>query len=59
MKQAWDLTTPDGTAQAAARIMNRIFVKDSLLSCVSGWPLIVSWNAPDHVGDELSIKYLF
>jgi hypothetical protein len=53
------LTTPEGTAQAAARIMNRIFVKDSLLLCVSGWPLIVSWNAPDHVGDELSIKYLF
>jgi aldehyde:ferredoxin oxidoreductase len=50
-EQAWDLTTHEGKAQAAAKIMDRTFVKDSLLLCDSGWPLMVSWNTPDHVGD--------
>jgi aldehyde:ferredoxin oxidoreductase len=45
------LTTHEGKAQAAVKIMDRTFVKDSLLLCDSGWPLMVSWNAPDHVGD--------
>jgi aldehyde:ferredoxin oxidoreductase len=50
-EQAWDLTTHEGKAQAAVKIMDRTFVKDSLLLCDSGWPLMVSWNTPDHVGD--------
>ncbi len=34
-EQAWDLTTHEGKAQAAAKIMDRTFVKDSLLLCDS------------------------
>ena len=36
---------------AAARIIDRTYVKDSLLLCDSAWPLMVSWNTPDQVGD--------
>ncbi len=50
-EQAWDLTTHAGKARAAVKIMDRTLVKDSLLLCDSGWPLMVSWNTPDHVGD--------
>ena len=49
--QAWDLTTHAGKAAAAVKIMDRTFVKDSLLVCDSVWPLMVSWNTDDHVGD--------
>lgn len=49
--KAWDLTTHEGKAQAAVKIMDRTYVKDSLLLCDSTWPLMVSWNTPDHVGD--------
>ncbi len=48
---AWDLTVPDGKAQAAVRIMDRTIAKDSLLLCDSAWPLMVSWHTPDRVGD--------
>ena len=50
-EKAWDLTTHAGKAQAAVKIMDRTYVKDSLLLCDSTWPLMVSWNTPDHVGD--------
>jgi len=49
--KAWDLNTHEGKAAAAARIIDRTYVKDSLLLCDSAWPLMVSWNTPDHVGD--------
>jgi aldehyde:ferredoxin oxidoreductase len=49
--KAWDLTTHDGKAMAAVKIMDRTFVKDSLALCDSGWPLMVSWNTADRVGD--------
>jgi aldehyde:ferredoxin oxidoreductase len=45
------LTTHTGKAQAAVKIMDRTVVKDSLLLCDSAWPLMVSWNTPDRVGD--------
>jgi aldehyde:ferredoxin oxidoreductase len=49
--KAWDLTTHDGKAMAAAKIMDRTLVKDSLVLCDSSWPLMVSWNTADRVGD--------
>ncbi|MGB5922701.1 MAG: aldehyde ferredoxin oxidoreductase C-terminal domain-containing protein, partial [Syntrophobacteria bacterium] len=49
--KAWDLNTHEGKAVAAARIIDRTYVKDSLLLCDSAWPLMVSWNTPDHLGD--------
>ncbi|MCG6908529.1 MAG: hypothetical protein LJE94_00225 [Deltaproteobacteria bacterium] len=49
--RAWDLNTTDGKAAAAVRIMDRTYVKDSLGLCDSNWPLMVSWNTPDNVGD--------
>jgi aldehyde:ferredoxin oxidoreductase len=48
---AWDFTTHQGKARAAVKIMDRTLVKDSLLLCDSAWPLMVSWNTPDRVGD--------
>jgi len=32
--------------------MDRTYVKDSLLLCDSCWPMMVSWNTPDRVGDS-------
>ncbi|MCP4753280.1 MAG: hypothetical protein GY866_20510 [Proteobacteria bacterium] len=49
--RAWDLTTHQGKAMAATRILDRTYVKDSLLLCDSSWPLMVSWNTEDKVGD--------
>jgi aldehyde:ferredoxin oxidoreductase len=50
-EKAWDLNTHEGKAKTAVNIMNRTYVKDSLLLCDSVWPIMVSWNTPDHVGD--------
>jgi len=50
-EKAWDLTTHEGKAMAAVNIMDRTYVKDSLLLCDSSWPIMVSWNTPDQVGD--------
>ena len=50
-EKAWDLTTHEGKARAAVNIMDRTYVKDSLLLCDSSWPIMVSWNTQDHVGD--------
>lgn len=50
-EKAWDLMTHEGKANAAVRIMDRTYVKDSLLLCDSCWPLMFSWHTPDRVGD--------
>jgi aldehyde:ferredoxin oxidoreductase len=50
-EKAWDLNTHEGKAMAAARVIDRTYVKDSLLLCDSVWPLMVSWNTPDNLGD--------
>lgn len=50
-EKAWDLMTHEGKAHAAARIIDRTYVKDSLLLCDSCWPLMVSWHTPDNLGD--------
>lgn len=49
--KAWDLNSPEGKAMAATRIIDRTYVKDSLLLCDSCWPLIFSTATPDKVGD--------
>ena len=54
---AWDLTSYDGKALAAAKIQDRYYVQDSLVLCDAGWPMMDSFNSPDHVGDpELENK---
>lgn len=58
-EKAWDLSTPEGKAQAAVKTMDRTLVKDSLLLCDSGWPMIVSWNTPDRVGDPTLESRIF
>jgi len=50
-EKAWDLMTHEGKAHAAVNIMDRTYAKDCLLLCDSCWPVMVSWNTPDRVGD--------
>ena len=58
-EKAWDLNTHEGKAMAAANIIDRTYVKDSLLLCDSCWPLMVSWNTPDRVGDPTLESRIF
>jgi aldehyde:ferredoxin oxidoreductase len=58
-EQAWDLNTHAGKAEAAAKIIDRTYAKDSLLLCDSAWPMMVSWNTPDHVGDATLESRIF
>ena len=58
-EKAWDLNIHEGKAMAAAKIMDRTYVKDSLLLCDSCWPMMVSWNTPDHVGDPTLESRIF
>lgn len=58
-EKAWDLTTFEGKAMAATKIIDRTYVKDSLLLCDSNWPLMVSWHTPDHVGDPALESQVF
>jgi aldehyde:ferredoxin oxidoreductase len=58
-EKAWDLNTHEGKAMAAARIIDRTYVKDSLLLCDSVWPMMVSWNTPDHIGDPTLESRIF
>ncbi len=51
-EKAWDLNTYEGKAMAATRIIDRTYVKDSLLLCDSCWPLMVSNATKDNVGDS-------
>jgi len=56
---AWDMTTPEGKAEASTRIFDRSYVKDSLLLCDSSWPIMVSENTPDHIGDPALESRIF
>jgi len=58
-EKAWDLTTHAGKAVAAAKIIYRTYVKDSLLLCDSVWPIMVSWNTPDRLGDPTLESRIF
>ncbi len=57
--KAWDMTTHEGKAAAAVKIQDRTYVKDSLLLCDSSWPIMVSNNTPDHVGDPALESRIF
>jgi aldehyde:ferredoxin oxidoreductase len=46
------MTTYEGKALAAAKIQDRTYAKDSLVLCDSAWPIMDSFNTPDHVGDS-------
>jgi len=58
-EKAWDLNTHEGKAAAAMRIMDRTYAKDSLVLCDSAWPLMVSWNTADSVGDPTLESRIF
>ncbi|UCD89065.1 MAG: hypothetical protein JSW04_11560 [Desulfobacterales bacterium] len=58
-EKAWDLTTHEGKAMAATKIIDRTYVKDSLLLCDSSWPLMVSWHTLDRVGDPTLESQIF
>jgi len=50
-EEAGYLSTYEGKALAAKLIQDRTYVKDSLGLCDFGWPILYSFNTPDHVGD--------
>ncbi len=58
-EKAWDFTTYEGKALAAVKIQDRSCVKDSLALCDFGWPIMDSFNTPDHVGDASLESSLF
>ncbi len=58
-EKAWDLMTHEGKACAAAKIIDRTIVKDSLGLCDAVWPIMSSWNTPDHVGDPTMESRIF
>jgi aldehyde:ferredoxin oxidoreductase len=57
--EAWDMRTYNGKAEAAMRIQDRASVKDSLVLCDCAWPIMDSFNTPDHVGDPTLESRLF
>ncbi|MEE8470498.1 MAG: aldehyde ferredoxin oxidoreductase N-terminal domain-containing protein [Dehalococcoidia bacterium] len=48
---AADFSTYEGKAEAAARIEDREYAKESLILCDLSWPIYFAQNSPDHVGD--------
>ena len=50
-EEAADLSSYEGKALAAKKIQDRTYVKDSLGLCSFAWPIMDSFNTPDHVGD--------
>lgn len=58
-EKAWDLTTYEGKALAAVKIQDRTYVKDSLVLCDFGWPILDSFHTEDHVGDPTLESRLF
>lgn len=57
--EAWDLTSYEGKALAAAIIQDRTVMKDSLVLCDCAWPIMDSFETPDHVGDPTLESRLF
>jgi aldehyde:ferredoxin oxidoreductase len=57
--KAWDLTCYEGKARAAAVIQDRTIMKDSLILCDCAWPIMDSFNTPDHLGDPTLESRLF
>ncbi len=57
--KAWNLASFEGKALAAIKIQDRGMVKDSLLLCEAAWPIMDSFNTPDHVGDPALESKIF
>ncbi|MDY6843974.1 MAG: aldehyde ferredoxin oxidoreductase C-terminal domain-containing protein, partial [Thermodesulfobacteriota bacterium] len=57
--KAWDLTTYEGKAIATVKIQDRTYVKDSLILCDCSWPIMDSFNTPDHIGDPTLESRIF
>lgn len=57
--EAWDYTTYAGKAEAVKRMQDRNFANDSLVMCSVAWPLMISDNTPDHIGDPALESKLF
>lgn len=58
-EKAWDLNSIEGKAEAAVKTIDRTYMKDSLALCDSVWPLMVSWNTPDNLGDPALESRIF
>lgn len=58
-EKAWDLMTPEGKACAAAKTFDRTIAKDCLGLCDEVWPIMHSWNTPDHAGDPTMESRVF
>ena len=58
-EKAWDLTTYEGKAEASIVIQDRTYVKDSLVLCDCNWPIMDSFETPDHIGDPALESKLF
>lgn len=50
-EEAAALRSYQGKALAAKKIQDRTYLKDSLGLCDFAWPIMDSFNTPDHVGD--------
>lgn len=50
-EKSWDMTTFEGKAEATIKVQDHTYVKDSLGLCDFGWPIMDSFNTPDHTGD--------
>ena len=48
---AADIDTYEGKSLAALKTQNRTYLKDSLGLCDFAWPICVSFNTEDHLGD--------
>ena len=57
--QAWDLTSYEGKAQAAKQIQDRTLANECLVMCSVAWPLMISDETPDHLGDPTLESKLF
>jgi aldehyde:ferredoxin oxidoreductase len=49
--EAGDLSSYEGKALAAKKMLDRSYIKDSLGLCDFAWPILYSFNTPNHVGD--------
>jgi aldehyde:ferredoxin oxidoreductase len=57
--EAGNFSSYEGKARAAKLIQNRVYTKEILGLCDFGWPILYSFNTPDHVGDPDLIAKIF
>lgn len=58
-EEAMNLASYEGKAMAAKKIQDRMYLKDSLGLCSFAWPIMDSFNTPNHVGDPTLELELF